>query len=308
MRLVTWNLLHGVPILHRDQPQSDLRQSEQAGLSALQAAQLAPPDLLRGAMRHLLHEGPIDVLALQEVDRHQPRSGDVDQTALLAQEMGAHVARFAPSVRGTPGLPREGAAWVPASDSDDENGLITLMDGRASVARNVGPRYGVGLISAHPVVEWRMKRFAASPVSLPLLVPAEPRPRLMKVPDEPRTAIAARLETPQGMLTVATAHLSFVPGTNAVQLRQLRSWLAGLPRPLVLLGDFNLPRNLPATITGFESLARLPSYPVTGPRVQFDHVLGDGLTRTCVRKAQEGARTICLGVSDHAAVSVPLSL
>ncbi|HEV3402408.1 MAG TPA: endonuclease/exonuclease/phosphatase family protein, partial [Acidimicrobiales bacterium] len=37
-----------------------------------------------------------DVLALQEVDKGQPRSGGVDQAAVVAERMGAAAWRFEP--------------------------------------------------------------------------------------------------------------------------------------------------------------------------------------------------------------------
>jgi endonuclease/exonuclease/phosphatase family metal-dependent hydrolase len=103
-------------------------------------------------------------------------------------------------------------------------------------------------------------------------------------------------------------HLSFVPGYNVRQLRELRTWLAGMPRPLVLLGDLNLPGRIPARVTRWTQLARAATYPSYGPRVQFDHVLADGLTAAEAARAAPTARAVRLGVSDHCALVVDLSL
>ena len=43
-----------------------------------------------------------DILALQEVDLGQPRSGGADLTALAAEAMGALGVRFVPALAGTP--------------------------------------------------------------------------------------------------------------------------------------------------------------------------------------------------------------
>ena len=43
-----------------------------------------------------------DVLALQEVDRNQPRSGGADLTAIAAEAMGAVDHRFEPVAPGPP--------------------------------------------------------------------------------------------------------------------------------------------------------------------------------------------------------------
>ena len=72
-----------------------------------------------------------DVLALQEVDRDQPRSGGADLTAIAADAMGAVEHRFEPALQGTPR-----STWVPAT-SDERPG---------------GPAYGIALLSRYPVL------------------------------------------------------------------------------------------------------------------------------------------------------------
>ncbi len=115
--------------------------------------------------------------------------------------------------------------------------------------------------------------------ALPLLAPtSDGRPRAVRVPDEPRVAVAAVVEEPNADLTIATAHLSFVPGYNTRQLLELRAFLAGMPRPMVLLGDFNTPGGVPGLVTGWDQVARVPTYPVLRPRIQFDHIMADGWT------------------------------
>ena len=170
----------------------------------------------------------------------------------------------------------------------------------------MGPLYGVGLVSRRPVLEWRTRRFDAAPWSLPLLVPGDPRPQVLRVPDEPRAAIAAVIEGERHPFTVVTTHLSFVPGYNVRQLRELRRWVADLPRPLFVMGDFNLPGSLPRRITGWASLFRGATYPSMKPRVQLDHVLADGLTGAQLATAH--GQVHLLPVSDHAAVSVDVDL
>jgi hypothetical protein len=41
--------------------------------------------------------------------------------------------------------------------------------------------------------------------------------RVLFLPDEPRVLLAAVLDTPEGPVTAATTHLSFVPGWNVRQ-------------------------------------------------------------------------------------------
>ena len=265
------------------------------------------------ALRSAIAQLDADVIGIQEVDVDQPRSGLVHQVRSVADAMCADYWRFAPSVAGTPGEP----GWLAAGDTHEHasnSQARTLVQqrmregrpdvGAAQEIRSIGPLYGVGLVSRLPVLEWHTTRFDPSPWSLPLLIPGETRPRFIRVADEPRAAIVAVLEGVNGPFTVATAHLSFVPGYNVRQLRQLRQWLAGLPRPLVLLGDFNLPGSLPARITGWTPLLRAPTYPSTRPRAQLDHVLADGLTSH--QQATARPEVHLLPVSDHAAVSVDI--
>lgn len=228
-----------------------------------------------------------DVVGLQEVDRLQPRSGRVDQAACVAAGLGAPFVHFAPSLRGTPGGGRPTwTAWPDGAELTDE------------------PTYGVALISRLPVRSWSEVRFPPAPFGLPLLVPATPRPRVMRVADEPRLAVAAVLETDRGPMTVITAHLSFVPGYNLHQLRSIIRWADTLPSPRVLLGDLNLPGRVPARFSGWNQLARGATYPSYGPRLQLDHVLGDGLRADAVTSAE----VLRAPVSDHCAVRVSLSL
>lgn len=226
-----------------------------------------------------------DVVGLQEVDRGQERSGGVDQTAAVASALGAAYARFAPAIVGTPGVP----GWRPATDRD---------------AETPGPAYGIGLVSRLPVRQWRVLRFPAAPVWMPLLVAGQPRPRLLRVADEPRVALAAVVDGPVGPITVVTAHLSFVPGFNARQVRSIVRWVADLPAPRLLAGDLNLPGGLPRRLSGWQQLARVPTFPVYRPRVQWDHVLGDGVGRSAVGRV----RALPLPVSDHCALVVEVSL
>ena len=199
-----------------------------------------------------MESGPIDVIALQEVDRSQDRTAGVDQARLVAETIGARHWRFVPSVRGTPGIASEGAAWVPATDADD----LPADECEPETATESGPRYGIALISRYPVRGWRVMRYPPAPVSMPLLAPTEGRPKAIRVPDEPRSAVAGIVELPYADVTIATAHLSFVPGVNTKQLNGLRAFVAGMPRPMILMGDFNTPGGIPGLVTGWDQVAR----------------------------------------------------
>jgi endonuclease/exonuclease/phosphatase family metal-dependent hydrolase len=223
-----------------------------------------------------------DVLGLQEVDRAQPRSYERDMTAEAAAAMGGE-GRFVPTMMGEPG-----ERWRPAGDGD--------------TPRPDEPAYGIGLVSRFPVRRWTMARLPSVPVRAPILL-AGPTRRVVWLPDEPRALLAAVLDTPRGPLTVAVTHLSFVPGWNAAQLRQVVRALRRLPGPRVLLGDLNLPGPLPRWLTGWRDLAALPTYPADRPRVQLDHVLAHG------RRPPEvvSARAPSMPFSDHRPLIVDLA-
>jgi len=222
-----------------------------------------------------------DILALQEVDRAQPRSKHLDLTAIAAEALGAPTHRFAAAVVGTPG-----ETWQPWRSADD----------------NIHPLYGIALISRWPVLRWQITQLPAAPVRSPVYVPDG---GLILLKDEPRVLLAAVVDAPGGPLTVATTHLSFVPGWNVRQLRAAIRALRALPAPRVLLGDLNLPAGPARAFTGWKPLARVPTYPSFSPKAQLDHVLADprGAARlgTVVQ-----VRAPQAGISDHRPLVVHL--
>lgn len=228
-----------------------------------------------------------DVLCLQEVDRGQPRSVGVDQTAEVAAGMGASQWRFEPALVGEPG-----ATWRAATDDDARAG----GPGEPGDARPPEPGYGVGIVSRRPVRRWDVVRLAPAPVRSPVAVPGG-RGRFVLLRDEPRVALVAELDD----LTVVTTHLSFVPGYNLVQLRRLTSELARRTSPCLLVGDLNAPGPIPRLATGWAALATVRTYPADKPWMQVDHALGHGTLPAAVRV--EARR---LPVSDHRALVLDL--
>lgn len=300
MRLATFNILHGQRVLG---PPSDSQVPARADEDSAGApGSLLGPDEVAdpGALAAAIGELSPDVLGMQEVDAHQDRSGGVDQSVVAAHAMGLDSSprhrRFVPSLHGTPGH-RDNFSHLDEAQQNKADGGLHPND---------GPMYGVALVTRVPALAWHRTTFPPAKVSLPLLVPARPRPRVMSVPDEPRAAVAAVIETGGGVMTIATVHLSFVPGFNAWQLRKLREWLGPLPRPLVLMGDFNLPGGLPGRITGWTQVVDLPTYPSFGPKVRFDHILLDGFAPDVVEAVRATVKVHRLPVSDHCAVTAEI--
>lgn len=229
----------------------------------------------------------VDVLAVQEVDHLLPRSGATDQTAVLAGVLGdGWEARFAAAVHGTPG---------------------TAAGFRPAVATHpTEPSYGVALASRQPVSHWAELRLDPSRARLPVRAGS----RLLWVPDEPRVALAAVVETGDGPVTVVTTHLSFSPVRAARQLREVVRWAATMPGPRVLLGDLNLPRRLAVPVSGWTPAASTPTFPAASPRVQLDHVLvaGPQTPETPETPTSRRATAHRLADSDHLALRVELDL
>jgi endonuclease/exonuclease/phosphatase family metal-dependent hydrolase len=267
MRVATWNLLHGIPLL------DPLNVPSLADVASTVSA---------------------DLIGLQEVDRQQVRSNYEHQTKTVADAIGLPYWVYAPAVIGTPG-----ETWEDATDSQ-------IHSHQHSESENDQPHYGIGLASRYPLTNVEVLRFKPAPLSLPLLVPSDPRPRLMKVSDEPRLAIIADVETPLGLFTVANTHLSFVPGYNVKQLRKLTKHLSVRTNPVLIIGDFNLPGKLANLVSRWDSLATLPTYPTFKPRIQFDHIISRGLSDETIKQARDSAEVMPLAISDHCALVVEI--
>jgi endonuclease/exonuclease/phosphatase family metal-dependent hydrolase len=218
-----------------------------------------------------------DVLALQEVDRSQPRSHLVDLTAVAAEAMGAVDHRFVATMTGS-----AGPAWVAAAGAE----------------RPDAPAYGIALLSRHPVRSWRVLRLPVLGVPVPMWFRGSRRPELVR--DEPRAAVAASVQAPDGPLTAVCTHLSLVPGWNDRQLRSLVRWLGPAERPLVLMGDLNLGVRRAAAATRMTAAAAYRTFPADAPREQLDHVLLAGPVTAGATSAPR------LPLSDHRPLVVEL--
>lgn len=240
------------------------------------------------AMFRALEDVEADVLALQEVDVEQSRTGAVNQAAVVAAATGLPHYRFAAAVEG---------------------------DVRSSRARarttTAQPGYGVALLSRFPVVAWFAQPLPGIPRPPGEVTAVVPRTlaRARVLTDEPRVLLAALVRTPSGRLVAAATHLSRIPAVASMQLAEVRRRVAGLsvraglpgrPLPAVVLGDLNL-RPEPAERAGFTLLARALTHPSWGPDRQVDHALALGSV-----EAAGPARATRLALSDHALLEVPV--
>ena len=269
LRLVSSNLLHGRSIV-------DGQVNTQRYIRAL--SELKPT-----------------VLAMQEVDRFQPRGDDTDQTAQIAAAIPGSSWRFVPAIIGVPG-----EQWRPATAHDAASGH-DLPQVDASI-----PTYGTGLITTLPVKSWHVIRVQPFRFRAPVFIPGIDK--WMLIDDEPRVCIAAVVEIEGTLMTVAGTHASFVPGWNIPQIRQITRALRTLPGPHILLGDLNLPAPVPAWVTRWKALATgLPTFPASNPKMQLDHALLHDPAHTFNRENQPiAARVEHLPFSDHRALVVEI--
>ena len=219
-----------------------------------------------------------DILALQEVDSIQQRSGLADLTALAAEAMGARSHRFVAAIAGTPG-----ATWMAATGEE--------QPGTAA--------YGVALLSRYPAVSWQVLRLPRIPFRFPLYL-REPG-KVVVVDEEPRAAVIGVFDTPMGELTVVNTHLSFVPGWNRFQLHRLMRDVRALPWPRIVTGDLNMSAKPARRWSRLRQLAAAPTFPADRPTRQLDHVLTDDPALT-VRAFE----TPELAISDHRPLAVHL--
>jgi endonuclease/exonuclease/phosphatase family metal-dependent hydrolase len=247
VRLATWNILSG----------------RSPGLAGVDV------EAFCDAVRSL----DADVLALQEVDRAQPRSQGHDLAALAAEAMGAVDHRFVPALAGPPDH------WEAATGFEHPD----------------VPAYGVALLSRLPVAGWRAVRLPPAPVR----VPHRSSGQVRLVHDEPRVAVVAEVARPGAPFDVVATHLSYLRPWNARQLVRLMSVLTSVladrSRPLVLMGDLNMRPRPAARLTCLTALASGATYPAHAPALQIDHLLADGLS-------SRAGHAVRLPLSDHRAL------
>ena len=275
MRVISWNLLHGQKIPPTN---SQDWQAEVVGAAKKVDDELQP-----------------NFIALQEVDYFQSRSNLTNQTKLVAESMHLKYWAYLPTLIGTPG-----EKW--RSVKDLKNSIIT----ESSIDKNPKASYGIALATNWPIKKLYVKKLGRSIVGMPLLIPKDNGKgvRFIYVKDEPRVALIAELENGY---TIATTHLSFVPGVNIFQLNKLSSYLKKLPGLALLTGDLNLPGNLPSKFSGFKSLISQATYPSWKPKIQFDYIM---LRKSELKSVSsiKPIKSTATGISDHTPIGVEIQI
>ncbi len=269
---------------------------------AIPPAQNGDAENLASAMQKLDEQVHSEIYGFQEVDHFLPRSNSRPQMRDIAETLGARDWAMAPSIIGTPG-----EKWRPLRKDEPE-----IITDKSSHLELMHESYGIGIVSKVPVISWHRLNLGNSPIGMPLVVPGDEtgrgRPRFIYVRDEPRVAIAAVLEN--GWVVINT-HLSFVPGFNLVQLRKIKRWAKKLGEEkkcrVVIMGDLNLPKNLPVLASNWISLVQQNTYPSWGAKIQFDYILTQGLQEGECQPLNFSSLTISkLGISDHLPLAVEI--
>lgn len=318
IRLLSFNLQHGRPGdgARLDPATAPLADSDIADAGAAREVLAALADQIRDI--------DPDVIALQEVDLGQRRSGRLDQTAVLADLLGWDGHRFAATYAGpVVGLRRRPRRSALTGRADDVLGPLRALLG-------AGPAgFGNALLTRLPVRAWRVARLGRGPAVLTRRGGGralDPRSYALST-STMRNMIAAQIDPVDGAggpggLAVASTHLATRTGTAAAQLAAAWAALAALPGPHVLAGDLNLHAELLAPLGIARDLGEGPTYPSGAPARRIDHILtdpwptgADGLPvsaqeavgrtgGTLLRAVGSGVRSLV--VSDHAATWVDL--
>ena len=334
LRLLSLNLQHALPGAGAADPagSGSGADADRANTADVANADITDPEAARTVLAVLadqIAELAPDVVALQEVDKGQARSGYLDQAAVLAELLGWEHYRFAAPCAGpVAGLRRRPRRSALANSSDDVLGLGRALLGRPPAG------FGNALLSRHPVTAWRVQRLGRGPATLTRRVTDRPAwdPRGYELATSTmRNLLTATLTLTDAALTgvstlsVGTTHLATRTDTATGQLAAAWGALATLPGPHLLAGDYNLRTEEVAPLGIGRQVGDGPTFPAWGPDRRIDHVLTDpwptgvngapafpvvgapawnGARHPLLQAASWGTRTFV--VSDHAGTWVDL--
>lgn len=220
------------------------------------------------ALAQMLEMQKPDVLLLQEVDIDKARTNKADQLAEIRASLDALDSKF------------------------QETKLIPKEDGK----------YGIGIVSKIPVVEWHSIELPRSPIGRRLTFEFGGESETFFVHDHPRAALAAILDN--GFCVVNT-HLSFMPVAAQMQMIRVVIWAKKLARKhnvkLIIGGDFNFVGTGWLKLFGLRESVVGNTFPAWNPEKQIDHILID---------SQASFSTSAIGaqgpISDHRWISIDI--
>jgi endonuclease/exonuclease/phosphatase family metal-dependent hydrolase len=281
LRILSWNILHGEQI----PPKNNL------------TAQQWKNNLITAAIDVAQNLKP-DFIGLQEVDLNQKRSGNLNQTKVIAESLELKYWAYIPTLIGTPG-----EKWKKV---EVKQSPIITNDSPNQINNSLPPSYGIGFATHQPIKKIHFRYLGRSLVGMPLVIPSEGKTgaKFIYVQDEPRVALIAELENG---LSITTTHLSFAPGVNIYQLGRLSKFLESIPGKHILCGDLNLPADLPSKLSsitgGWSSLIKQSTYPSWGPKIQFDYLLAKRDSGVTAKEFQQ----IKPIISDHIPIGAEIT-
>ncbi|WP_454925579.1 endonuclease/exonuclease/phosphatase family protein [Actinomyces gerencseriae] len=236
LRLLSLNIQHALPGAGADE----------APGPGVADADIRDPTAARSVLAALaeqIHELSPDVVALQEVDTGQARSGFLDQTAVLAELLGWESHRFAAAYAGpVAGLRRRPRRSALTEHADDALGLGRALLGRPPAG------FGNALLARHPVTAWRVRRLGRGPATV------------SRRGDHPIWDPRGYDLATSTMRNLLTATLALAPAD---------------PGPHLLAGDYNLRTEELVPLGIGRQVGEGPTYPAARPDHRIDHVLTD---------------------------------
>lgn len=267
IRLLTLNLQHGLP------GPGALHDPATAALAEATITEAAVARRVLAALADQLSEIGPDVIALQEVDLGQARSGRLNQTAELARALGWSGYRFAATYAGAvTGLRRRPLRSALSSPADDVLGPARVAAGMPVAG------FGNALLTRLPVESWSVQRLGRGPALVTRRGEPWWDPRSYKVfTATARGQLAATVRVPgwREPLTVSTAHLATRGDVAARQLAAAWAALATRPGAHVLAGDLNLRSSRLRELGLAREVGEGPTYPSGRLSHRIDHLLTD---------------------------------
>ncbi|EEH65947.1 endonuclease/exonuclease/phosphatase family protein [Actinomyces urogenitalis DSM 15434] len=290
IRVLTLNLQHALP------GPGALSDPATAPLARADITDPAAARQVLGALALQLREISPDVIALQEVDLGQARSGRLNQAAELASALGWDSYRFAATYAGAVvGLRRRPRRSALDSPADDVLGPLRAAAGLPMAG------FGNALLTRLPVESWAVQRLGRGPALVTSRAGRGWDPRSYRLHTATaRCQLAATLAVPgwHAPLTVSTTHLATRSDVAARQLAAAWAALAARPGAHLLAGDLNMRGDRLREVGLARQVGEGETFPSGAPSHRIDYFLTDPWPA--------GPDGSPLGLADLAASQVPV--
>lgn len=276
MRVISWNIQFGT---------SNALTWDECGLAGecTVPGQFRPVESRLAHCVHALGRTGADVIAFEEVDRRQGRSGWVDQPRLIARvlaSLGYRWWHFAPAYNGSASL-----AHLPTHPAWSQ----------------WAPGFGVMLVAKERPRRWKVANLGRGPWQW---VKRESGLAGRVFGGYPRMGQKrVLLSADFGEVAVGVTHLELDMDTARAQLQRAWDLTRSLAPTAMLTGDFNMRQEQVCAEldSGSEYAGGVSTFPATNPTFCIDHLI-----HTPAVHGSAQVRSKQLPVSDHAALIVDL--